>query len=178
MIAVQDLWYSFHQPLHKFILKRVKNNEVADDILQDVFLKLLKTVPTLSHTGNIKSYVYTTANHAVMDYFRTSQHTELKYIEMAEENPLSEYQLADCCLRPMIESLPAIYRDALIMVELDAMSQKDFAAQLNLTYSAAKSRVQRARQLLKEILIACCNYQFDRYGNIIDCCNWEDKKSC
>jgi RNA polymerase sigma-70 factor (ECF subfamily) len=97
---------------------------------------------------------------------------------MAEENPLSEYQLADCCLRPMIESLPAIYRDALIMVELDAMSQKDFAAQLNLTYSAAKSRVQRARQLLKEILIACCNYQFDRYGNIIDCCNWEDKKSC
>jgi RNA polymerase sigma-70 factor (ECF subfamily) len=92
-----------------------------------------------------------------------------------EEDINSEYQLADCCLRHMIEDLPPIYRDALIMVELEIMSQKEYAEKINLSYSAAKSRVQRARQLLKETLIACCNYQFDKYGNIINCCNWETK---
>jgi RNA polymerase sigma-70 factor, ECF subfamily len=56
------------------------------------------------------------------------------------------------------------------MVELEEMSQKEYAEKINLSYSAAKSRVQQARQLLNETLIACCNYQFDKYENIIGCC--------
>jgi RNA polymerase sigma-70 factor (ECF subfamily) len=78
-------------------------------------------------------------------------------------------QLADCCLRPMIDSLPPVYRDALIMADLEGISQKKIAEKFNLSLSGAKSRVQRARTLLKDLILKCCNYEFDRYGNIINC---------
>lgn len=167
---VQQLWQSLHRPLVNYTFKQVKDKEIAHDIVQEVFLKLMTHAHTITHVSNLKSYLYTTTKNSIIDYFRTHKNEELKEIK-EEEDTKSEFQLADCCLRPMIEDLPAIYRDALIMVELEGMSQKEYTEKINLSYSAAKSRVQRARQLLKVTLIACCNYQFDKYGNIIDCCN-------
>lgn len=172
---IQELWQSLHRPLVNYTFKQVKDKEIAHDIVQEVFLKLLSNANKITHEGNLKSYLYTSTKNSIVDYFRKNKNKELKDIKEEGEETTSEYQLADCCLRPMIEDLPAIYRDALIMVDLENMPQTVYAEKINLSYSAAKSRVQRARQLLKETLIACCNYQFDQYGNIIDCCNWESK---
>jgi len=68
----------------------------------------------------------------------------------------------------MIKTLPDKYRDALEMSEINGVSHKEIAEELNISYSGAKSRVQRGREKLKEVLLHCCEIKADKYGNIIE----------
>jgi RNA polymerase sigma-70 factor, ECF subfamily len=79
------------------------------------------------------------------------------------------------CLSVFMDRLPAPYREALQMVELQQMSQLDFARKLNISYSGARSRTQRAREKLKAMLLDCCWLEVDLYGNVMDAI---PKKSC
>ena len=75
----------------------------------------------------------------------------------------------------MLTTLPAKYREALELIELENLSQLDLAKRLNISYSGAKSRVQRARQMLKEKMDESYNIQLDKYGNVLVC---ENKTPC
>ena len=80
------------------------------------------------------------------------------------------------CMMPMIETLPVKYREALVLADLKGMSQKQLAEHLDISYSGAKSRVQRAREKLKQAFVTCCEISSDSYGNIIEyrqrqCCH-------
>ena len=68
----------------------------------------------------------------------------------------------------MINSLPEKYKQALILTEFQNLTQKELAERMGLSVSGAKSRVQRARIKLKELLLGCCSLEFDHYGNVID----------
>jgi len=75
----------------------------------------------------------------------------------------------------MMDNLPQKYCEALCLTELGAMSQKAYAENAGISYSGAKARVQRAKKMLKDMLMKCCHYQFDKYGTVIgiypaDCC--------
>lgn len=67
----------------------------------------------------------------------------------------------------MMKELPPEYCQALCLTELEGLSQKEYAARAGISLSGAKSRVQRARRLLRDMLMRCCHYQFDRYGTVI-----------
>ncbi|MFX1705680.1 RNA polymerase sigma factor SigZ [Chitinophaga sp. CC14] len=169
------IWNEFNTELKKFICQKVKNGDHCNDILQDVYLKMFINMGKVEKAQNIRAYLYQVANNAVTDYYR-----RVCKVVSYEEEPVSdregevtvinnEYRLADC-LRPMIESLPQIYREALILTELEGLTQKQFAEKMGISLSGAKSRVQRAREKLKEEIINCCEYEFDKYGNIVACC--------
>ena len=68
----------------------------------------------------------------------------------------------------MIEGLPVKHREALKLTEYEGMTQKELAAKLGISISGAKSRVQRARAMLKDALMQCCHFELDRYGTVID----------
>ena len=68
----------------------------------------------------------------------------------------------------MIAALPDPYREALILSEYQGLSQKDVADRLGISLSGAKSRVQRARRQLREMFLACCHFEMDRRGRILD----------
>ena len=68
----------------------------------------------------------------------------------------------------MIDDLPVEYCEALCLTELGGMSQKEYAEEAGISYSGAKARVQRAKKKLKDNLMKCCHYQFDRYGTVVD----------
>jgi len=78
------------------------------------------------------------------------------------------------CVKPFIEKLPEKYKSALIAAEINNVSQKELAKQLDISYSGAKSRVQRGREKLKNLLQECCNFEYDTYGNLIK----SNKKNC
>ena len=90
--------------------------------------------------------------------------------EYADEQGLEpdETQKFSRCIIPMIKTLPDKYKEALEMSEIEGVSQKEMAKKLNISYSASKSRVQRGREKLKEILIECCEIKTDKYGNVIE----------
>ena len=78
-------------------------------------------------------------------------------------------------LSDMIEGLPTAYREAVRLAELDELPQREIASRLGLTLSAAKSRIQRGRRLLREALDRCCSFQLDERGNVID---FQERGAC
>lgn len=72
------------------------------------------------------------------------------------------------CVRAMVRSLPEMDRQALVLTEYQGLTQKEMAERLGLSFSGAKSRVQRAREKLKQQLLECCHFELDRRGHIID----------
>jgi RNA polymerase sigma-70 factor (ECF subfamily) len=72
------------------------------------------------------------------------------------------------CVQAMVLALPEQDRQALILTEYQGLTQKELGEHLGLSFSGAKSRVQRAREKLKQELLACCHFELDRCGHILD----------
>ena len=178
-ITTENIWNDFNKELYGFIKKKVKSSDIADDILQDVFVKIHLKLSTLSNSDKLISWVYQITRNSILDYFRRSKH----FAEMPDDLIVledSEIYNDDFvkCLKPMLNQLPEIYKDAIINTELGNLSQKEFAEKSGISYSGAKSRVQRGRQQLSELFRQRCKVKADRYGNIIDFHTNENCKLC
>lgn len=167
-----QIWEEHSEKLKAFICNKVNGEDHCHDILHDVFLKIVRKEERIKWVEQPASYVIKMAQNTIIDYYRTQKKPVLPIEEdrLTEEIELSNTQLADCCLLSFINSLPPAYSQALILTELDGVSQKQLAEKLNISYTGAKSRVQRARKMLKKAILDCCPYEFDKYGNIIGCC--------
>ncbi len=174
-ICVENIWENFSQPLKGFIKRRVDNDQDVEDILQNVFYKIHHNLSNLNETGKVQAWVYQIARNAVADYYRTSRYAYTSYTEELPETMLSDVQEEETanediaqCLKTMVQDLPEKYKQALILTEFQQLTRKELGDRLGLSVSGAKSRVQRARGMLKEMLLDCCHLEFDRLGNVID----------
>lgn len=68
----------------------------------------------------------------------------------------------------MLVNLPEKYKQAILLTEFHNVTQKELAAKMSISIAGAKSRVQRGRKMLKDMLLSCCYFEFDRLGNVID----------
>jgi RNA polymerase sigma-70 factor (ECF subfamily) len=170
---IELIWKDYHKPLQKFIEARVSNNSEVDDILQKVFIKIYSHLPDLKNNAQlvVESWIYQIARNTIIDFYRTKKLTE----RISDDIPLTNeynnenftYDAAQC-IRSTINKLPDKYREALEIAELQGISQKELSKKLGISYSGAKSRVQRGREKLKTLLLSCCHIKSDRYGNIVD----------
>ena len=171
------IWLEMEQQLLHFINQKVRDSETSKDILQDVFLKIHNGIGSLKDETRLSPWIFQVARNAVMDYFRLSgkqkftDKVELQ-ISMGPENEGFNEALED--MIHMLDKLPAEYCEALCETELLGTPQKAYALKVGISYSGAKSRVQRARKMLKDLLLECCHYEFDKYGTVISvepfCC--------
>src|SRR6266568_5838184 len=171
IMTTESIWEEFHTRLKQFILKRMPDEESAEDILQEVFLKIHTHIDTLRDRDSLQSWVYQIARNAISDYYRVHKATlELPEVLLMPEEPLDDDVVNELapCIKAMVDSLPHEYRQALILTEYQGLSQRELAERLGISFSGAKSRVQRAREKVKLMLLKCCHFQFDRLGRIID----------
>ncbi len=171
MSQTEEIWKDYHDKLHGFIQSRVGDGLVADDILQDVFLRIHSRIDTLRDTGKIRGWIYQITRNAIIDHYRSSRETQEvpeSLADMEEEPSDQARQEIAGCLVPMIQSLPESYRQAIMMSEIDGLTQKQVAAKEGLSVSGAKARVQRGRTKLKQLLLDCCQFQFDHLGRVMD----------
>ena len=172
-MTTEHVWEAFHTPLQQFIRRRVSDEATAEDVLQDVFLKIHQRVETLRDVKKLESWIYQITRNTIIDTYRSSRPTTT--LEAAEVLDLPE-ELPDDdvvsellpCVRAMVRSLPELDRQALVLTEYQGLTQKELAERLGLSFSGAKSRVQRAREKLKQQLLECCHFELDRRGHIID----------
>ncbi len=172
MMTTEQIWEAFHPQLKHFILTRVPDEPSADDILQDVFLKIHTQIDTLRDQEKLQSWLYQITRNTITDYYRKHKAT----VELSEALPLPEEPVVEDdvvkelipSVKAMVESLPDDYREALLLTEYEGLTQKELAERLVISYSGAKSRVQRAREKLKTMLLDCCHFEFDRLGKVID----------
>lgn len=168
-------WNQITTELRHFVYKKVRDREVANDIVQDVFLKVQAKIGQLRESEKIAGWIFQITRHTITDYFRSKEKT-LSVPELQWESDAQD--LNDCvafCLNKLVYTLPEKYREAVVLAEIENLSQIELAERLHISYSGAKSRVQRGRQMLKEKLHELYTIETDTYGNIIVC---ENKASC
>lgn len=161
-------WVELQPKLQQFIYSKVMDNDEAKDILQDVYIKAFTKINTLKQPDKLSSWVYSIARNEVNAFFNTKKKMQVEISEIETNDaelfnvPIAEYA------EPFINALPQKYSEALKLVFIENLSQKELAVRLNISYSGAKSRVQRGKEKLKELIIACCAIEHDSYGNILD----------
>ncbi|HEX9758374.1 MAG TPA: RNA polymerase sigma factor SigZ [Nitrospiria bacterium] len=169
---VSAVWMKFHKDLHRFLSKQVRNKQDADDILQDIFIKIHKHSNQLKVEESLKAWVFKIVKNAMVDHYRregkqaTPQVVFDNFSDQAHQITFNEE--AGQCLKPMLENLPERYRSALFLTEFQGITQKELTQHLGRSLSGAKSRVQRGREKLKTLLLACCHFELDRLGNILE----------
>ena len=183
LVNISELWDHLHVRLCRLTCSRITNQEDAEDILQNVFVRIHTNVDTLRDQQKIESWVYQIARNSITDYYRSRKEPlELNDFPVVDEYPEVNVpeSLAPYILE-VITSLPEEYRHALIQTEMEGISQKDFALQSGLSISGAKSRVQRGRQKVKDIMLTCCHFEFDVRGLVLEyydkCCFCDSHKS-
>jgi RNA polymerase sigma-70 factor (ECF subfamily) len=183
--TTQELWQLVHDGLHAFIAKRVNDQGHVEDILQDVFVRVHRQMDRVNDPRRIISWIYQITRNAIIDHYRkpgrqreipSGLSAELEGIDEVAQTSTATHpgdmaepraELA-ACLRPMIERLPQDYRDAITLVEIDGLTQQAAATQMGLSLSGMKSRVQRGRAQLKQMLDDCCLIELDRRKGVID----------
>ena len=167
---IQEIWKDLHQELEKFVHSKVKDEDVAKDILQDVFLKIYQNVHTLSDCHKLTSWVFQITRNVITDYFRSLKTSiSIENIDIAEqESDEPIYQSLSNCINLKINSLPDKYKQAILLTSFQEYSQLELASTLGISYSGAKSRVQRAKEKLKILILDCDNVETDKQGDIID----------
>lgn len=152
---IEDLWDQFHQPLKTYISQRVNDQSIVDDLLQIVFMKIQVHLPNLIDEQKIDSWIYRITRNTIIDFYRIKKTSEilpddLHFNNRAEEENFTKE--AAVCIRSTIKRLPEKYREALELTEFQGLSQKELSEKLGISYSGAKSRVQRGRGKLKQLL--------------------------
>lgn len=167
----EAIWTEFNAQLKQFILSRVSDKSVADDILQKVFIKIHSHVGTLREDRKIERWIYQITRNTIIDHYRTQK----MGADIPEDIPVSDeipekidIKTGLTSIKAMIEALPQPYAQALLLTEFEGLTQKEVAQKLGISISGAKSRVQRARKMLKNKLNECCRIEFDRHKTIVD----------
>jgi RNA polymerase sigma-70 factor, ECF subfamily len=169
-LSVEQLWTEFGSALRGFIRTRVRDHAAAEDILQDVFLKIHERLPSLRDTERVEAWMYQVARNAVTDHFRRTRPAEELPADLDNSAmpPAPDRPDLTPAVRRFVEQLPPDFRDALLATEWEGLTQADYALRADLSLSGAKSRVQRARAQLKRLLDDCCHFELDRRGNVLE----------
>jgi RNA polymerase sigma-70 factor, ECF subfamily len=172
-VCLVDFWEETKAPLKSFIKNRVANEADTEDILHDVYLKFISNIDKLLDSQRINAWIYRITQNAIIDYYRRNRrYTELKSLPTEipvelEEDLTSNKEIA-FCLKNMVEKLPDRYSEAIVYTVFGNHTQKAYSEMAAISLSGAKSRVQRARSILKEMVLGCCSLEFDNLGNIIN----------
>ncbi|MEN3944152.1 RNA polymerase sigma factor SigZ [Prosthecobacter sp. SYSU 5D2] len=174
-VTLEDIWSQFATRLRHFIRGRVADESAAEDILQNVFVKIQQRLGQLRGLEKLESWIFQITRNAIVDHHRQVKPAEPLDEETAPAEMLSSFRddpeaiTLLAAFRRMISELPETYREAIELTELQGLTQQELAERMGISLSGAKSRVQRGRALLKEMLLECCRFEFDRRGGIVEC---------
>ena len=177
------IWSHLSSDLRRFIRRRVPDDHVADDLLQETFLRVHRNIGTLQEAERLAAWVYQIARNVVHAHHRKAR---VAAVSLGDSDPVEDaadrLPPAGCgaCewLGEMVRSLPDGYREAVQLAEVEGLAQQEVADRLGLSLSGAKSRVQRGRAMLRDILERCCHFELDGRGTVTDSVPRSDRTVC
>ncbi|EAQ42238.1 sigma-70 family RNA polymerase sigma factor [Polaribacter sp. MED152] len=175
-MTTKQVWTSYSRDLKRFIISKVKDKTVADDILQDTFIKIHTKLHTLKDIKKLKPWIFTIARNSILDHWKNTNQTieieNFKLESQVQENLHTEQD----CLRGILKNLPKKYRDPLFLSDIKGLKQQEIAAQLNQPLSTTKSQIQRARKLIAKGFMDCCGFTLNEQGNLVG--EIQEKEDC
>lgn len=176
-VSTEHAWQALSQQLRIFFRRRVTDDQLAEDLLQETFVRVHNGLASLQKQERLAAWVQRIAHNTLRDYFRkgfvskevlTSDGVVANDIpeeHISEENHNQEIAAGLGCI---VQQLPPRYREAIELTEFQGLTQSEVGTRLGLSLSGAKSRVQRGRVKLKDLLLECCHFELDRHGNVIE----------
>lgn len=167
---LEHIWSQYREALLAFLRSKVANPDDVDDLLQEILLKTHKGLDGLSKTSSLKAWIFQIANNTIVDFYRArgreaDMHPDDLWYSGNDE---AERHMFEGCVAPFMDALPPDVARLLRRIDLQGMSQKDCAADLGISYSTLKSRVQAGRLQLRQLFERCCELSFDANGAIVD----------
>ncbi len=167
-----SIWTVFHQKMHRYLEKRVACRADADDLLQEIFVKIHLKLPTLASEESLPFWVWRLTRNTLLDYYKKRRLPVTGLAEADLKMPVEDgedfnHHFAEC-VAPFLDLLPPDRREAIQLADFQRVPQKELAEIWGIGYSGAKSRVQRARVELRELFTECCAIETDCRGNILD----------
>jgi RNA polymerase sigma-70 factor (ECF subfamily) len=150
----------------------VNDPATAEDILHDVFAKFQARCAEFHDPAKVQGWLFLVARNSVIDHYRTRKPTAAVSEALVAETPQTlEVTELHAAFQRLVDSVPEPYREALVLTEFEDLTQAELARRLGISLSGAKSRVQRGREQLKELLLEFCQREFRSFGRMSPCPN-------
>ncbi|WP_108808761.1 sigma-70 family RNA polymerase sigma factor [Aquimarina spinulae] len=164
----ENIWEEYKKPLLNFIKTKVNDNNISEDIVQDVGIKLHTAVYKNQEINNYKSWLFQVARNTIADYYRKNK---IPTTGIKDQPEIAETSMPNTCVCDLsgfvIQNyLPKQYAEALYLSDIEQKPQKEIAKILGLSITATKSRIQRGRKKLKELVIDCIEISYNTKGQI------------
>lgn len=175
-----DFWKIYDQHynrVRKFILAYVKDEWVADDLIQETFIKVQKNLKSVKDPAKLSSWIFRIAYNLCHDHYRQAKRSSLNqrniqqeivsFKEAVVQKKLEQQQMGQC-VQDKMDLLPSDYRSVLILSDIMAFSHKEIAEILKISVSNVKVRIHRARKKFRAILEDHCSFEVDE-RNVLVC---------
>ncbi len=182
----RELWQIYHNQLLGFISSKISDKETAKDILHEVFIKIHTNLQNLEDPIDpirLRSWIYQITRNTIIDYYRSKKSNEeipewiLNDEKMDVDEEIQE-ELSLCLgYLYLIAKLPQKYKTAIQISEIEGKTQQELADYEHITLSGAKSRVQRGRNILKDMIFQCVDFELNNSEKIVDL-KIKDEKNC
>jgi len=171
-LTFEDLALKFSKPLLKYLMRMTRNSADADDLLQEALIRIANDLPQLQTPEAVKGWAYRIATNVAIDFLRKKKKAQFE--EFDEESVTFESYDEDGfivdemneCVRGVIDKLPPDYRAAIILANLQGLSVAETAKIMDISVTAAKVRIHRARARLREALNENCDFYKSADGNL------------
>lgn len=173
-METSNLWKTYHEDIRLFIKSKVKNDHTVDDLIQETFIKVHSNKNKLRDHSKIKPWLFTIARNTVYDYLKENKQTTGFLKEQIYEET-TDHSEKDC-LPELINRLPEKYRKPLLLSDVKGFKQKQIAKQLGIPLSTVKSQIQRARKMIIQGYMDCCDYKLDDKGKLVG--ETKEKENC
>lgn len=174
-MTFNTIWNNHKSHLHNFIKTKIDNDYMVNDIMQEVSIKLLDNINRKTEIKNYRNWLFQVARNTIADYYRKhKKHTNLvtKNTELNSESTTCVCDLSGFVIQ---NYLPEKYGKPLYLSDIEQKPQQEIADILQLSLTATKSRIQRARKQLKELISDCIEVTYNTKGQISD---FQLKKYC
>jgi RNA polymerase sigma-70 factor (ECF subfamily) len=175
-----DFWHihdEYYSRVRGFILGLVKNEAVADDLVQETFIRIQKGLDDLRDPAKLTSWVFRIAHNLCQDHFRKSREYPIDEEAICERNcdleekdlqkELEQQEMGEC-VQDKVNMLPESLRSVILLFDTMDLSQREVAEILGITVENVKVRLHRARKRLREILQEECTFELDE-RNVLVC---------
>ncbi|NCB58854.1 MAG: sigma-70 family RNA polymerase sigma factor [Gammaproteobacteria bacterium] len=167
--CVLRAWHTNEEELRHWLLRQLADQEQAADSLHDIFLKAIAQGHAFCEISNPRAWFFQVARNYLIDRYRKNT----RLVPLPEDLPTEEQMVAVVddltqCLPRVLSELSANDSDIIRRCDIEGMPLQTYATGHQLSLSATKSRIQRARKRLRDGLLHSCKVVLDNQGQV--CC--------
>jgi len=158
---IDELMIDYGQDILQLVMQYVHNLSVAEDLTQEIFVKCYRALPTFQFNSSMKTWLWRISINHTKDYLKSWY---AKNVDATEDNRIAQVKSGDCVEQQVIRqqqdeelarvvfALPVKYREVIYLCYYEEQSMKEIADVLQLNESTVKTRLRKAKQLLKNRL--------------------------